>query len=79
MWNPFRKKPQAAATPAIDAEHLQLRRAIERCDALKPAYDTGQLTLRDLIATLERNNFSDAVIRKAVAESLGEEISKDVR
>lgn len=58
----------------MSAEHLQLRRAIERCDALKPAYDAGQLALRDLIATLQRNNFPAAVIRTAVEESLGEEV-----
>jgi hypothetical protein len=79
MW-PFRRKDAAVANTGagapIDEEHEQLRRAIERCDALKLAYDAGQLTLEDLVATLHRNNFSKEVVRKAVAESLGEDAAR---
>ncbi|MBI4142602.1 hypothetical protein HY480_01880 [Candidatus Uhrbacteria bacterium] len=62
----------------INAEHLELRRAIERCDALRPAFESKQLSLADLVSTLERNNFSRKVIAKAIGESLGEDVAKRI-
>lgn len=73
MWNPFRRTSKAR-TPDIDEEHLELRRAIERCDALKVAHDAGSLDLKDVVAALKRSSFSDKVIRKAVEECMGKEV-----
>ncbi len=62
----------------LEREHLELRRAIERCDALRPAFESKQLSLADLVATLERNNFARKVIAKAIGESLGEDVAKRI-
>lgn len=59
-------------------EHLQLRRAIERCDSLKFAVDAGQLSVADVIEKLLSNDFPKAVVKKAIAESFGEDAAKRV-
>lgn len=68
--------PQSAGADAgIEAEHVQFRRAVERCDMLRHARDAGQMKLPELVATLKRNGFRADIIRRAVAESWGEEVS----
>ena len=76
MWNPFKRTPPLATTPMVDAEHEQLRRAIERCDVLCNAYKAKLISFDDLVATLERSMFSRDIIRKAIVESLGEDAAK---
>ena len=68
-----------SASAGLSEEHLELRRAIERCDSLRPAHDAGQLTVDDLVETLARNNFSKAIVRKAIAECFGEDVAKRIR
>ena len=67
--------PVSGGDQGLEAEHLQFRRAVERCDMLRHARDAGQMKLPELVATLQRNGFSAAIIRKAVAESWGEAVS----
>ena len=66
--------PPASGDAGLEAEHLQFRRAVERCDMLRHAREAGQMDLPELVATLQRNGFSAEIIRKAVAESWGEEV-----
>lgn len=71
--------PPSGGEDGISDEHLQLRRAIERCDNYKRAKDAGQeSTLEELVSILKRNNFSSAVIAKAVAESWRQEVPKEL-
>ena len=74
----FKRKAALRRDVGMEAAHLELRRAIERCDALRPAFEAKQLSLADLVATLKRNSFSNATIRKAVEESLGEDVAKRI-
>lgn len=63
----------------VSEEHLQLRRAIERCDTYRIAKDAGQtVTLRELVTLLRRNNFSPAVIKQAIDESWGEVVPEEL-
>lgn len=72
MWNLFKRRVKTLI-PQVDEEHDAIRHAIDRCDALRPAYDAGQLKLDGVIDILKRSNFSHAVIRKAISESFGED------
>ncbi len=63
----------------LDEEHLQLRRAIERCDSLKFAVDAKQMSIADVIEKLLSNDFSKAVVKKAITECFGEAAEKHVR
>lgn len=78
------KRKRAAVPPSggeggLNEEHLQLRRAVERCDNYKRAREAGQeVTLAELVSLLKRNNFSPAVIKKAVEESWGEAVADDL-
>ncbi|MDP3771296.1 MAG: hypothetical protein Q8R16_03275 [bacterium] len=56
----------------LDEEHLQFRRAIERCDSLKFAVDAKQMTIVEVVEKLLSNGFPKAIVKKAVAESFGE-------
>ena len=72
----FFKRGKSAIAPkrdeGIGEEHVQLRRAIERCDGLKFAVDAGQLSIADVVEKLLQNDFPKAVARKAIAECFGE-------
>ena len=79
MFRFFRRTPKPTSSPEVDAEHEQLRRAIERCDVLRHAYEAKLLSFADLVATLERNMFPRDVIRKAIVESMGEDVAKKLQ
>ncbi|MBI2483402.1 hypothetical protein HYV74_04490 [Candidatus Uhrbacteria bacterium] len=68
--------PARAQHSGIDQEHLQLRRAIERCDSLKFAVIAKQMSILDVVEKLQSNNFTAPIIRQAIAESFGEAAAK---
>ncbi|MFH1098828.1 MAG: hypothetical protein V1723_02830 [Candidatus Uhrbacteria bacterium] len=79
LLNIFKRKGRTgAALPVgdvgLDESHLELRRAIERCDMLQHAKEAGQVDIGELVASLKRNNFSKATIKKAIEESWGIEV-----
>ncbi|MDO8463494.1 MAG: hypothetical protein Q7S96_04490 [bacterium] len=79
----FKRRKAASSTPEVehglDDVHVQLRRAIEHCDAYRIARDAGQkVTIQELVTRLHRNNFSRAVIKQAVEESWGEEVTEQM-
>lgn len=57
----------------IDEEHVAFRRAIERCDSFKFAVDAGQMSIVDVVEKLRQNDFSNAIVKKAIAESFGDD------
>lgn len=76
--NIFKRKKGGSGSSrdaGLSDEHLQLRRAIERCDTYRRAKEAGQkVSLAELVATLRRNNFSKGIIKKAIEESWGEAV-----
>ncbi|MBI4433640.1 hypothetical protein HY632_02625 [Candidatus Uhrbacteria bacterium] len=70
-----------ASTPTgnrvgMDAEHVQFRRAVERCDSLKFAVEAGQMSIGDVVEKLLSNNFPRPIVRRAIAECFGESAAK---
>ncbi len=63
----------------LDEEHLQLRRAIDRCDSLKFAVDAKQMTIADVVEKLLSNDFPKPIVKKAISECFGEAAEKYVR
>ncbi|MBI4450321.1 hypothetical protein HY634_04635 [Candidatus Uhrbacteria bacterium] len=56
----------------LNEEHLQLRRAIERCDSFKFAVDAKQMTVAEVADKLLSNDFPKSIVRKAIAETFGD-------
>lgn len=71
------------ATPkkddGLDEEHVQLRRAIERCDSLKFAVEAKQMTIAEVVDKLLSNDFPKSIVKKAIGECFGDAAEKHVR
>lgn len=63
----------------LDAEHAQLRRAIERCDSLKFAVEAKQMTIAEVADKLLSNDFPKVIVKKAIVECFGDEAEKYVK
>jgi hypothetical protein len=63
----------------LDEEHVQLRRAIERCDNLKHAVDAKQMTIAEVVEKLLANDFPKAIVKKAIVECFGDAAEKHVK
>ena len=63
----------------LDEEHLQFRRAVERCDSLKFAVDAKQMTIAEVVEKLLSNDFPKAVVKKAISECFGKAAEKHVK
>ena len=75
MWNPFKQKGSGPPSKddGLNEEHLAFRRAIERCDSLKFAVNAGKLSVADVVEKLLQNDFSKAIVKKAIVECFGED------
>jgi|GEM_PF-5901180 len=69
-------KEQRPHDAGVDEEHAALRRAIERCDSFKFAVDARQMSIADVVGKLLQNDFSKAIVRKAIAECFSEDAAE---
>lgn len=60
----------------MDSEHLAYRQAVERCEGFRPAVEANQMTVSDVVDRLRANAVAPEVIRKAIAESFGDEAAE---
>lgn len=63
----------------LDAEHVQFRRAIERCDSLKFAVEAKQMTIAEVVDKLLSNDFPKPIVKKAIGECFGDAAGKHVK
>jgi hypothetical protein len=75
MFQFFRRRKSSAAS-GVDADHVRMRKAIERCDSFKFAVDAGQMSISEVAERLLQNNFSQSIVDRALEECFGSDAAR---